>query len=165
MTRDWIEEKLFRPLDISTAFIEADPSGVFVGSSYMYASARDWLKLGRFVLSDGVVDGTRLVPENWLSTMAIPVTNAPQGKYGFQMWLNAGDATDPSNRLFPKLPREFLFFRGHNDQLVAMLPAEELVVVRLGATLDDSWDTEAFLRDVLALLKSTPQSEGSPSQR
>ena len=57
-TRTWIEAKLFAPLDISTAFIEADPSGVLVGSSYMYASAQDWLKLGEFFLSDGTVDGT-----------------------------------------------------------------------------------------------------------
>ena len=48
-------------------------------------------------------------------------------------------------------------FRGHNDQLVAMLPEEDLVVVRLGATLDDSWDTERFLQDVLSPRSSTSE--------
>jgi hypothetical protein len=46
-----------------------------------------------------------------------------------------------------------------------MLPREELVVVRLGATLDDSWDTEQFLLDVLSLLERGPQSEGNESQK
>ena len=111
------------------------------------------------------MNGTRLVPEDWLTAMAQPVSNAPQGKYGFHTWLNAGSAADPSDRLFPSLPRAFVFFRGHNDQLVAMLPKEDLVVVRLGATLDDSWDTERFLQDVLSLVESTAQSDGNPSQR
>ncbi|NQX94750.1 MAG: serine hydrolase, partial [Erythrobacter sp.] len=40
------QSRLFRPLSIRTAFFETDASGTFIGSSYMYASARDWARLG-----------------------------------------------------------------------------------------------------------------------
>jgi len=164
-THDWMFETLFQPLGMTSAFIETDPSGVFVGSSYMYASAKDWLTLGQFFSGDGMVGERRIVPEGWLQTSIKPVEGAPLGEYGFQVWLNAGASGNATKRLYPKLDREFVFFRGHNDQLVAMLPREELVVVRLGATLDDSWDTEQFLLDVLSLLEKGPQSEGNESQK
>ena len=44
------------------------------------------LKIGQSLapfLSDGTVDGIRLVPEEWLTTMAMPVSNAPQGNTAF----------------------------------------------------------------------------------
>lgn len=163
--RDWMWETLFEPLGMKTAFIETDPSGVFVGSSYMYASGLDWLRMGQFYIGDGTVGDHIILNKDWLSESIKPVATAPLGEYGFQVWLNAGAKDKPENRLYPKLPPEFVFFRGHNDQLVAMLPQDDLVVVRLGATLDDSWDTEQFLLDVLALIQTTPQSEGSESQK
>ena len=72
-TRDWIEAKLFAPLNLSTAFIEADPSGVLVGSSYMYASAQDWLKLGAFFER---WDGGRYAP----STRGLAHRDGPTGE-------------------------------------------------------------------------------------
>lgn len=165
--RTWVDEALFKPLGIQHAFIEADPSGVLVGSSYMYASAREWLALGSLILNDGIVGGRRLVPEGWIAKMTQPVPSAPQGKYGFQVWLNAGAPADPADRLFPDLPTELVMFRGHNDQLIAVIPSQDLIAVRLGATLDDSWDTAAFLSEVLELIDSEvsgSQSEGSASQ-
>ena len=155
-THDWMSETLFQPLGMESAFIETDPSGVFVGSSYMYASAQDWLELGKFFIGDGLVGQQRIVADGWLEAMRTPVKGAPMGEYGFQVWLNAGAPDDPTNRLYPKLSTDFVFFRGHNDQLVAMLPEQDLVVVRLGATLDDTWDTQQFLLDVLSLLETNP---------
>ena len=165
--REWIHKVLFQPLGIHHAFIEADPSGVIVGSSYMYASARDWLALGTLILNDGVIGGQRLVPEGWIESMTKPVKGAPQGKYGFHVWLNSGAPDNPSDRLFPELPTDLILFRGHNEQLVAVSPSQSLVAIRLGATLDDSWQTQAFLADVLELVKQTertPQSDGKDSQ-
>ena len=98
-TRAWIEAKLFAPLNLY---------GLHRGRPFWRFG---WLKLHvclgsrlaeawSVLLSDGTVDGMRLVPEDWLTAMAQPVSNAPQGKYGFHTWLNAGGAADPSDRLF-----------------------------------------------------------------
>jgi CubicO group peptidase (beta-lactamase class C family) len=48
---------LFDPLGMRTAVMEVDPSGTFVASSFMYASARDWARFGLLHLHDGVWPG------------------------------------------------------------------------------------------------------------
>ncbi|MFT5451542.1 MAG: CubicO group peptidase (beta-lactamase class C family), partial [Enterobacterales bacterium] len=42
---EYTQKNLFIPLGINTAISETDASDTFVGSSYFYASARDWAKL------------------------------------------------------------------------------------------------------------------------
>ena len=40
-------ESFFNPLGMQSALIETDPSGIFVGSSFGWATARDWGRFGR----------------------------------------------------------------------------------------------------------------------
>ncbi len=39
---------------MTSAVFETDETGTFVGSSYLYATARDWARFGQFLLQDGV---------------------------------------------------------------------------------------------------------------
>ena len=58
--RDYLHfprEQLFEPLGMRSAVLEPDEAGTFVGSSFMYASARDWARLGLLFLHDGVWAG------------------------------------------------------------------------------------------------------------
>ncbi len=125
------------------------PSGSFVGSSYMFATARDWARFGLFLKNDGVWEDERLLPEGWVAYSTQPTPYAPMGKYGAQFWLNAGDKDNPKNRNFPSLPRDLYYCGGFNGQIVAVIPSWDVVVVRLGVTHDDSWDHETFIRQVL----------------
>ena len=47
---DFVRERLFVPLGMDSATIETDAHGTLVGSSYMYAVARDWARYGQFLL-------------------------------------------------------------------------------------------------------------------
>jgi CubicO group peptidase (beta-lactamase class C family) len=47
-------ERLFKPLGMVSAVMEPDEHGTLVGSSYMYATARDWARYGLFLAQDGV---------------------------------------------------------------------------------------------------------------
>jgi len=142
-------EKLFRPLGMSTAIIEPDASGTFVGSSYSFASARDWAKFGLLFLNDGVWNGERILPEGWVKYTTTPAPAADIGQYGAQWWLNAGSPSNPEMRKFPRLPRDAYWADGFEEQTVMVIPSRELVVVRLGVS-HHGFDMSKLVEEVIA---------------
>ena len=88
-------KRLFKPLGMSSATIETDEHGTLVGSSYMYATARDWARYGLFLLQDGIWQGQELLPPGYVAMMATPVA-ASGGEYGQGLvWLWGSDALQP----------------------------------------------------------------------
>lgn len=145
--------KLFYQLGMRTAVLETDPSGTFVGSSYGYASARDWARLGLLYLRDGVVGSRRLLPEGWVDA-STEAAKASDGKYGYQVWLNR-DPSSGKQRTWPELPEDLFHMDGHEGQYVVMSPSAQLVIVRLGCTKNGGFDLRGLLRDVHACVKKT----------
>jgi hypothetical protein len=133
-----------------SAVFEPDASGTVVGSSFVYASPRDWARFGLLYLRDGLWQGERILPEGWVAYTTTPTRKAPQGRYGAQWWLNAGDPADDNDRQWPDLPSGIFWASGHDGQFVAVIPSHDLVLVQLGFTPDpEAWDLGAFIRDVL----------------
>jgi CubicO group peptidase (beta-lactamase class C family) len=134
----WSREAFFDPLGMRTAVAETDASGSFVGSSLVFASGRDWARFGQLHLQDGVWEGQRILPEGWVRYVSTPTPQAPEGRYGAGWWLNAGDRADPTQRMWPSLPREAYAARGKSGQYVVIVPSADLVVVRLGLAQADA---------------------------
>lgn len=148
---------LFDPLGMASAVIEPDASGAFVGSSFSYATARDWARLGQLFLQDGVWNGERLLPEGWVAYSTTPTPASPRGRYGAHFWLNAGDDGDGANRPSPEVPADTYFMSGFEGQCVAIVPSRRVVAVRLGMTKDESaWSCSGFVADVLAAVPAEP---------
>ena len=146
-------EALFDPTGMQSAVIEPDASGVFVGSSFMLATGRDWARFGQLHLQDGVWEGQRVLPEGWSRYVSTPTPPAEQGQYGAQWWLNAGASDDPTDRRYPDLPTDLYECSGFEQQRVSVIPSRDLVVVRLGQTIDRAqWDHNAFVARVLAAI-------------
>ena len=130
----YLRERLFRPLHMDSAVIEPDASGNFVGSSYMFATARDWARMGQFFLQKGKWEGRQLLPPGWIQYCATP-TPGSHDQYGAQIWLNPGTPrTDEMRRSYEELPASMFYMSGFNLQRVAIFPENDLVIVRLGAT-------------------------------
>jgi CubicO group peptidase (beta-lactamase class C family) len=145
--------ELFDAIDMSHAVIQSDASGTFVGSSFMYATARDWARFGLLYLRDGVWNGRRILPEGWRGYSVAATREAPRGEYGAHWWLNAGAPGDPSDRPFPRVPRDLFYASGYEGQAVAVVPSRDLVVVRLGNSQRwQAWSLEDLVADVLAAL-------------
>ncbi|MCX6566082.1 MAG: serine hydrolase [Candidatus Aminicenantes bacterium] len=145
---------LFDKIGMRNAVWERDASGTFVGSSYLYATARDFARFGLLCLNDGVWLGERILPEGWMAYSTTPTLAAPQGQYGAFFWLNKGDPGKPETRPYPKLPEDTYFALGYQGQTIAVLPSRKLVVVRLGMTYDDNWGgMNVFLPEILAAIK------------
>jgi CubicO group peptidase (beta-lactamase class C family) len=141
-------ERLFYKVGMYHAVLEPDASGTFVGSSYMYATARDWARFGLLYLGDGVYNGERLLPEGWVKSTTTPAPAARRGQYGYQFWLNAGAKGNAEDRLYPHAPVDLFCADGFEGQNVFIIPSRQLVVVRLGLT-KGKFDADKFLEDVL----------------
>lgn len=136
----WPQRALFGPLGMSSAVLEADARGSFVGSSYLYANARDWARFALLLLRGGQWDGRQLLSRGWVERMFAPSAAAPTEYSRGQMWLHGpadrspGAAADaPADAGFT-LPADTRWMIGHDGQTIALLPSRELAVVRLGLT-------------------------------
>lgn len=150
---DFTQEQLFLPLGIRTASLETDDNGTFVGSSFMYASARDWARLGQFCLQDGWWQGEQLLPEGWMTYSTTPTPNNPRNNFGAHFWLNADPREGQQQRTWPGLPADAYSMNGFQGQRVIIIPSKDMVIVRLGFSSNSNRGIEplvAGLIDVLA---------------
>jgi CubicO group peptidase (beta-lactamase class C family) len=144
---------LFDPIGARTALIETDASGTWVGSSYLWASAADWARIGQLLLADGRWGERPVLAPGVLARLSAPARPDGAGRgYGAQVW-RAGDPRAGTCR-GRGLPEDLLTMSGHWGQLVAVVPSRETVIVRLGWTFDRArFDPCAFVGEVLATLR------------
>ena len=123
-TRDFIQGRLFDAIGMSSATAQFDAAGTFVGSSYVYATARDFARFGEMYLRDGMCGTKRILPVGWVDharTQTVIDDETGQG-YGAHWWTQPGE------------PRS-LIASGYEGQQIFVLPERDLVIVRLGKTV------------------------------
>lgn len=153
----WPRERLFGPVGMTSAVLEADARGTYAGSSYLYATAHDWARFGQLLLQDGVWEGSRILPEGYVGWMRQPAP-ASNGEYGRgQLWLRGPEGGAPPGANPDAgfdLPADTFWMQGHDGQSVAIVPSEELVVVRLGLTPSKlHYKPQAMLAALIAALR------------
>jgi CubicO group peptidase (beta-lactamase class C family) len=136
---------LFDRIGAGGAVLETDGFGTFVGSSFMYASARDWARLGELYRLGGVWRGERVLPEGWVAASLEPAG----GGYGAHLWVDL-----PADVGGPEEPgwADGFYFLGHEGQSVSVVPSRGLVVVRLGLNRSGSWNQKVFLSRIIESL-------------
>ena len=143
---DWIRTHFSEPLALTEIVLEPDASGVQVGSSYAYLTSRDWARMGHLWL-DAWHGRSEVISAAWQRLAVTPGTAKGGEIYGLGFWLNTG------HRAFPSAPENTFHAGGNSGQFVVVIPERELVVVRLGLTLNESRaDMDALLADVLKAL-------------
>ncbi|MDH3643014.1 MAG: beta-lactamase family protein [Gammaproteobacteria bacterium] len=120
------QRNLFDKLGIQHLVMETDPHGNFLTQGYEFGSARDWARLGNLYLQDGVWEDERLLPEGYVdyafeTAPAWIADGRPIYGGGF-LWKDLG---------FP-IDYDYAAFAGAGGQYTIIVPARELVVVRLG---------------------------------
>jgi CubicO group peptidase (beta-lactamase class C family) len=141
---------LFSKLGMLSAFLEPDASGTFVGSSYVFASARDYARFGLLYYNDGIWNGERILPEGWVQKTCAPSDANTRKNYGYQFWLNGLDKKDPSKRWYPGVPTDMYFADGFGGQDIYIIPSKHVVVVRLGLNV---MDENRFLQKIMEALR------------
>ena len=123
-TQSFMQTRLFDAIGMASATAQFDLVGTFVGSSYVYATARDFAKFGELYLRDGIWDNKRVLPSGWVDhARAQTVIDDETGQgYGAHWWTQPGE------------PRS-LIASGYEGQQIFVLPERDLVIVRLGKTV------------------------------
>lgn len=143
-------QALFRKINMYSLLLEPDASGTYIGSSYSYATARDFARFGLLYYNNGVWNGEQVLPVNWVKETIQPAAADKQRHYGYAFWLNGFDEKDPAKHLFPDVPNDLFFADGYGGQNIYIIPSKKLVVVRLGVlTIDEN----QFLKEVLRAVK------------
>lgn len=142
---DFWYSSLIDKIGMNSMLIETDMAGNFVGSSYGWATTRDWAKFGQLYLNKGNWNGERIFDESWAKYVTTP-TNSSNGRYGGQFWLNAGG-------FFPNAPKDMYYASGFQGQMVAIFPSHDLVIVRMGLKENPDFNFDAFLSGIVSVIK------------
>lgn len=139
----WYKELIDR-IGMHSMVVETDLSGNYIGSSYSWATTRDWAKLGLLYLHSGNWNGEQVLDSSWVGYVSKP-TPTSEGRYGAQFWLNSGG-------YFPDVPKNMFYCDGFQGQFVFIFPDLDLVVVRTGLASGPDFNVNDFLRDIILSL-------------
>lgn len=129
---EFARTELFKPLGMKHAVIEIDASGNLIGSSFMYATAREWLQFGQLYLQNGIWNKQQILPSGWVQFSSSPTPTAPNGEYAAHFWTNGGVKSKINMRPFPDLPGDLFYASGYKGQRLIILPSQDTVILRLG---------------------------------
>ncbi len=124
---DYAREHLFRPLGVESFYWKRIPTGLPDTEGGLYLLPLDLAKLGRLLLSDGVWEGRRLLPEGWVRDSVTPHVSATSRskqalQYGYKWWLVPAREGRP--RVIAAL--------GYGGQQLLVVPELDLIAVFTG---------------------------------
>jgi CubicO group peptidase (beta-lactamase class C family) len=139
--RAYLSDRLFGPLGMTSASPRFDDAGTFIGSSFLYASVRDFAAFGELYRTDGVANGIQLISPEWIqhASSPTPVPESEAHGYGAHWWLW------PEYRGFAA--------HGYEGQRILVAPDRGLTLVRLGKTPELQGPAmEGYLRRIVELI-------------
>ncbi len=157
--QDYVSQRLWQPLGAADADLLMDRPG---GRAYAYCCSwtlpRDWARVGQMLLQGGLWQGRRVLPEAWVQAMRQP--SKVNASVGMQTFLGAAWLDPAVNRflnaqratLAPSLAPDLSYHIGYGGQLLAVVPSEELVIVRAGKA-HPGWRDHVLPNLMVAALK------------
>jgi CubicO group peptidase (beta-lactamase class C family) len=123
-TYEYARLRLAEPLGISLPRWPQDPQGIYFGGNDMLISPHGLLRYGELYRNAGVLDGRRIVSEDWVRQSWQVLTrttergrSSSRGRYGMGWWGKQSNGY------------EVRFAWGYGGQFVFVVPALELTVV------------------------------------
>ena len=135
--RNFMYDRLFRPIGMNNVGVEFDLAGNFYASSLVHATAQDWARFGLLHLRDGVWDGKRILPKGYVDFLRTPTTAQDASAYGAHWWLSLPN----QQGILKKGPYDSFEAHGFQGQWIGVIPSKDLVIVRLGLMEGEAgWD-------------------------
>lgn len=157
----YLKRRVLEPLSIRTHEWERDRAGNPMIPFGAYLSAREWSKLGVFLLARGRVGQTQVLSAERIARLSQPC--AVKSGYGLGFWLReslahaqedetqaAGEGEAGAADVLAGLPQDVYFSAGLGGQRLYVIPSRGLCIARL-ALEADAWSDVHFLRLLLDL--------------
>ncbi|HEX6420513.1 MAG TPA: serine hydrolase [Acidimicrobiales bacterium] len=143
---DYAATMLFEPIGMRDSRMTSDAAGNPLTFMGLETTCLDLARFGYLMLRDGVWDGEQVVSEAYVErATGRPSTDLNAG-YGLLWWLNhegpvasplvatsgPGGAGTAEGPLVPEAPFDTFWALGFRNQIVAVVPSEGIVAVRLG---------------------------------
>jgi CubicO group peptidase (beta-lactamase class C family) len=125
---EFMDKRLFHPIGMA-ALPKFDKAGTFVGSSFVYATARNFARFGYLYLNGGQWNGRQIVSQDWVSDASRAVVIDPVSRMGYstQWWTWPDDEGT-------------MLGHGYDGQLLWVSPRRNVVLVHLGKTSEPHVD-------------------------
>lgn len=126
-----VREKIWKPLQAEQAAYwgKDRPDGDLRAFCCLYATARDFARIGQLYLDSGRWQGREIIPFGYWKASVTPAEVMDKGKpnqrYGYYWWLAELDG------------KPIQYARGFHGQYVVVIPHERLVMVRTGAKREE----------------------------
>lgn len=134
--------------------------------------AQSYARMAMLVEQDGTWGGQRLLPEGYVAEMKTGTAQNPY--YGMGLWLGGTyierrgfpNPDRPGPKVLhsePYLTNDLVMFDGNSNQIVYIVPSQDLIVLRTGERppAKTEWDNAKLINTILAGLKTdtplTPQ--------
>ena len=139
-------ERLFRKIGMNSMVLETDEAGNYIGSSFGYATPRDWAKFGLLYLNEGNWYGEQIIDSSWVAYSQISATQSGN-LYGAHFWQNDEFST------FKDAPSDLYYCSGFEGQNVFIIPSKDLIIVRMGLDQIQPYDANSLIRDVISAIE------------
>ena len=149
----YLSEEFWQPMGMESDALWSLSGGIEKSFCCIYSNVRDYAKLGQLLLQKGNWNGAQLLDSAFVERMITPCYDAfrpdEPKKYGYSIWID--ETCHP----------HFYGMIGHLGQRILVVPDENLVIVRLGKTMDTvrsskgalDADTYVMVDEVMKMLK------------
>ena len=148
----FVSQEILKPLGAAGGEVWVDrPGGLAHSGCCMLLPGETWLRLGLLLLHDGVWEGHRLLPEGYVDAMKTPTAQNP--RYGLGIWVQGeyvprrgfgrpGQMLGAVLHSEPYLAKDLFLFDGNTNQVLYMIPSQNLAILRMGDAPPKSpeWD-------------------------
>jgi CubicO group peptidase (beta-lactamase class C family) len=156
---DLTRAELFAPLGMRGAYwVEIRTNDRLLGYQSIRMQPRDLAKVGQLMLNDGLWNGTRYLPAEYVAQLRTAPVPKANPSYGLFWHLNAGDfylsyreSDFVRRRLLPGTPPDAYANFGSGGQIVVVIPSLDLVWVRTGRQIPSNiWAPDSTVAQLSA---------------
>ena len=125
---EYMSQKVWQPIGAKNAALWSldKKDGREKAYCCFYSNARDFARIGKLYLNDGLWNKRRIVSQKYVDASTCSAYNLkdkngmPVGFYGYQMWMTYYKDMD------------IFYARGIQGQFIIVIPERQIVIVRLG---------------------------------